>query len=272
MAEHRRIGLRFVEHVMGTVFSFDVRDPITPEIASAAGEAVAFLHHVDKTFSTFRPDSAVSRINRGQVTPDQCSPDVNDVLALCAKAREVSGGWFSETASKSLDPSGLVKGWAIRGASDLLHTAGARNTCINGGGDLQFRGSPSPGATWRAGIADPARPGSVVATITVNADMAVATSGSAERGLHIHDPWTGRLVHGDRSTSVTVVGPDITWADAYATAAFAMGPHAARRWMDTVEGYEMALVGPDLVESGRGLWVSPGLRVPGVSAAYVLGA
>lgn len=256
MAEHRRVGLRFAEQVMGTVFSFDIRDPVTAEIHSAATDAVAWLHHVDEVFSPYRPDSAVSRINRGETTPDQCPPEVGEVLDLCARARETSDGWFNETAGGSLDPSGLVKGWAVRGASDLLHVAGANSTCVNGGGDLQFRGAPAPGAAWRAGIADPAHSGALIAVISV-VGMAVATSGTAERGAHIHDPWTGEPIEGGELASATVVGPDITWADVYATAAFAMGPVAARRWIGTMDGYELLLVGTD----GE-LWASAGLRAP----------
>jgi FAD:protein FMN transferase len=246
--------LRFTEHVMGTVFSFDIRDPVTAAIRSAATEATEWLHHVDEVFSPFRRDSAVSRIARGEATPAQCPPEVAEVLAMCANAQEVSGGWFSATAGGRLDPSGLVKGWAIRGASDLLYAAGARNTCVNGGGDLQFRGAPAKGAAWRAGIADPARPGGLAAVV-VGTGMAVATSGTAERGEHILDPRTGAALDGAGIASATVVGPDITWADAYATAAFAMGPTAARRWIDTVDGHELLLVG-----TAGDLWMSEGLR------------
>jgi FAD:protein FMN transferase len=240
MAETRP-GLRFAEHVMGTVFSFDLRDAPTPEIRAAAADAVALLHRIDEVFSTYRPDSAVNRIDRGEIDLDQAPPEVADVLAMCAKAREISRGWFSETANGHLDPSGLVKGWAVRRASDLLYAAGARTTCINGGGDLQCRGEPAPGRGWRTGIADPARPGSLVAVVEVTG-MAVATSGTAERGMHLHDPWTGEPLKETGLASATIVGPDITWADAYATAAFAMGPDAARHWIDTVDDYELLLV------------------------------
>jgi len=254
MAENR--GLRFAEHVMGTVFSFDVRDPLTPEIRTAAADAVELLHRVDEVFSPYRLDSAVSRIGRGEVTPDQCPPEVVEVLDLCAQARETSRGWFSETAGGSLDPSGLVKGWAVRGASDLLYAAGARNTCVNGGGDLQFRGAPAPETAWRVGIADPVEPGTLITVLEVTG-IAVATSGTAERGDHLLNPWTGEPLEESGLASVTVVGPDITWADAYATAAFAMGPAAARRWIDTVDGYELLLV-----STNGDLWESAGLRVP----------
>jgi thiamine biosynthesis lipoprotein len=70
----------------------------------------------------------------------------------------------------------------------------------------------------------------------------VATSGTAERGAHIVNPHTGRPAA--ELASVTVAGPRLTSADAYATAAFAMGP-GAREWVETLDGYEALAITPD---------------------------
>jgi thiamine biosynthesis lipoprotein len=67
-------------------------------------------------------------------------------------------------------------------------------------------------------------------------DSAVATSGTAERGAHIIDPHTGRPAAG--LASLTVTGPSLALADAYATAAVAMGPDRASGWTESLEGYE----------------------------------
>ncbi|WUX72127.1 FAD:protein FMN transferase [Streptomyces sp. NBC_01429] len=219
---------------MGTVFSFDIRDPRTPAIQRALREAVRRLHHVDATYSTYRPDSAVSRLARGELTPDRCSPEVREVLALCDDAVRVTDGWFSPLAGGTLDPSGLVKGWAVEHASRILYEAGARNTCVNGGGDLQLSGEPSPGAPWRIGIADPLRPGAL-STVVTGRDFAVATSGTAERGAHILDPHHGTTAAGP--ASLTLTGPRLTMTDAYATAAYAMGARA-QDWLENLDGYE----------------------------------
>lgn len=130
---------------MGTVFSFDIRQRPTEAIRRALDRAVRGLHHVDEVFSTYRPGSVISRLGRGELGLDACPAEVQDVLALCAEAARTSGGWFSTTPAGTLDPSGLVKGWAAEAASDGLYEAGARNTCVNAGGDLQLRGDASPG-------------------------------------------------------------------------------------------------------------------------------
>jgi thiamine biosynthesis lipoprotein len=231
--EAARPGLRHAEHVMGTVFSFDVRDTPTPAIRDALGRCVAWLHRVDRVFSPYRPQSPVSRLARGELGLAACPPEVAEVLARCAAAERVTDGWFSSTFGGRLDPTGLVKGWAVDHASDLLHAAGAGNTCVNGGGDLRTRGEAGPGLPWRIGIADPARPGALTAVVT-GTDLAVATSGTAERGTHILDPHTRLPVR--TWASVTVVGTRLAETDAYATAAFAMGD-AAHAWLDGRPGY-----------------------------------
>jgi FAD:protein FMN transferase len=66
-------------------------------------------------------------------------------------------------------------------------------------------------------------------------DLAIATSGAYERGEYIIDPFTGQPPTG--VLSVTIVGPDLGTADAYATAAFAMGEEGPR-WTMSRAGYE----------------------------------
>jgi thiamine biosynthesis lipoprotein len=73
-------------------------------------------------------------------------------------------------------------------------------------------------------------------------DLAVATSGEYERGRHVLDPHTGRPPEG--LLSVTIVGPDLATADAYATAAFAMGA-AGPEWTATLDGYDALCITAD---------------------------
>ncbi|MCQ8187664.1 FAD:protein FMN transferase [Streptomyces rugosispiralis] len=241
---------------MGTVFSFDLRDPATPPVRRALKEAVAWLHHVDEVFSTYRPDSAISRLGRGEPVPERCAAEVAEVFALCEEVAHTTGGWFTHAPGGRLDPSGLVKGWAVERASRLLYEAGAHNTCVNGGGDIQLRGEAAPGTPWRIGIAHPARPGALAAVVT-GRDLAVATSGTAERGAHVVDPHTGRPA--TALASLTLTGHSLTRTDAYATAAFAMGA-AAREWVEALDGHE----GLGITAAGE-IWRTP--RFPGATWA-----
>jgi thiamine biosynthesis lipoprotein len=189
-----------IEHVMGM--------PVRVAGDIDAGPVFAWLRWVDATFSTYRADSEISRLDRGEL--DDPHPLVQQVLARCEELRVETGGLFDVRAAGRLDPSGYVKGWAVERAAAF----GRGRFLIDAGGDIVLRG------TWCVGIRHPYEPGKLAAAITA-ADCAVATSGAYERGPHIIDPRTGRPATG--LSSVTVVGRDLGTADAYATAAVASG-------------------------------------------------
>ena len=245
-------ALHRVEDVMGMPIFIDVCDP---QIGEAVVEgAYAWLRFVDATFSTYREDSEISRLNRGELSLDQAHPAVRSVLRRCERLRERTDGYFDARTGADrgggIDPSGLVKGWSVAGAARLLERAGARNYAINAGGDVLVRGHPQGDRAWRVGIQHP-RERDQVAMVLALTGGGVATSGTYERGEHIVDPHTGRPPRG--LLSVTVVGPDLATADAYATAAYARGTGAAP-WCATLEGYESVVIGEDdIVLSTPGL-------------------
>lgn len=240
MAEmNPRPGRFLVVPVMGTVFTVDVRDPDVPPLALE--NVIRWWHWVDNTFSPFRPGSAVSRLNAGLAQLSDCPTACAHVLSLCEQAKQVTAGYFDAYATGRLDPCGLVKGWSIEAASRMLGAAGSVRHCINGGGDIRCAGGPTSAGPWRVGIEDPFRPMNVVASVRVT-DAAVATSGTAQRGQHVVNPHSGRPA--GELASVTVVGPDLTWADAYATAALAMGGQA-HEWLCALDGYEGIVICAD---------------------------
>jgi FAD:protein FMN transferase len=225
--------VRHAESVMGTVVSFDV-----PAAAVADGSldgAVNWLHWVDRIFSPYRADSDVALLADALVTPDACAPEVGEVIAACAAFRLQSGGYFSAAPGGRFDPSGYVKGWAVERAAAILSAAGSSSHLVNGGGDVQCTGGRGAAEPWRVGIADPFHRG-CLALVVAARDGAVATSGVAERGEHIVNPHTGQPARG--LASLTVVGPRLSYADSYATAAFAMGPATSRDWIESLAGYE----------------------------------
>jgi FAD:protein FMN transferase len=216
-------GVHHVELVMGMAVSIDVRDDIERR---AIDEVVAWLHHVDETFSTYKIESPISRLGLGELALDDMTDEVRGVLRLCEVLHADTGGAFDALAvpapnGSHLDPSGLVKGWSIERAAELLEAAGATNFCINAGGDIAVRGEATPGEPWRIGIRHPDHADLSAAVVRSSGRLAVATSATYERGAHIIDPATGEPTTG--LASVTIVGPDLTYADAYATAVFVMG-------------------------------------------------
>lgn len=238
---------------MGMPVSIDVRGPLPRR---RLDEVFDWIRFVDAVFSTYRADSEIARLARGTLAAADAHPCVREVLSRCEQLHGATGGFFDIRATGRLDPSGFVKGWAVDRAAELLHHAGARRFCINAGGDVVVRG----GETWRIGIRHP-RARHRLAGVVALADGAVATSGAYERGCHIADPRSGKPPTG--VLSVTVIGPELGIADAYATAAFAMGTHGPS-WTALLDGYNAMTI----VEGDRVL-ATPGFlaRCPGGSVA-----
>ncbi|MFJ1542653.1 FAD:protein FMN transferase [Micromonospora chalcea] len=214
---------------MGTAISLDLADDL-PIVAlhELAEDTFGWLREVDARFSTYRDDSEVCRVDRGELRPADGSADLRDVLAACADLWTATDGFFDVYATGRLDPSGYVKGWAAQVASDRLVAAGAPNHCVNAGGDVRVRGHDAAGEPWRIGVRHPWDAAATCLVLT-GTDLAVATSGVYERGHHVVDPRRGVPAKGLRS--VTVAGPDLGVADAYATAAVAMGTQGLT-WLD----------------------------------------
>ncbi|WP_367649078.1 FAD:protein FMN transferase [Aeromicrobium stalagmiti] len=227
---------RHVEQIMGLPVTLALRGrhARSPEGLAAWHDVVASLRDVDRMFSTYRADSAVSRVRDGSLRLEHAPPELVEVLAIAEQARVASDGAFdvqipSPDGSRTLDPSGVVKGWAIERAAALLDHLEATDTCLSAGGDMVCRTRVVGSTGWRIGIEDPRAPERVLAVLPI-VDGAVATSGTAHRGQHILDGRTGLVPRG--VASVTVVTGSLTWADIDATAAFAHGPDAAG-WLQT---------------------------------------
>jgi thiamine biosynthesis lipoprotein len=218
---------RRVEQVMGMPISLALRGR---HAADAAGErawqeALAELRRVDEVFSTWRADSQVSRLGRGEITLEECDPTVAEVLRLGDDARLSSDGafdiWLPDADGvRRLDPSGVVKGWAVeRAVAPLLALAGT-DVCLSAGGDMVCHVADPEGEAWVVGIEDPLDPTRLVARVPVRRG-AVATSGSAHRGAHVVDARSGLAQ--DVLASVTVIGAHLTSVDIDATTALALG-------------------------------------------------
>lgn len=234
---------------MGMAVSVDIRGRDTHPAAVDA--VVEWLHWVDRTFSTYKPDSAISSIRRGELLVEEAPPAVIEVLERCEGLRRRTDGYFDAFATGSFDPSGYVKGWAVDVASDILVERGAADHAINAGGDLRLRGSPRDDEHWNIAVTHPLVSDAACAVLVVG-EGAVATSGTAERGGHVFDPHTGQPALD--LASVTLVGADLATTDALATAALARGL-AAPDWLAVLPGIE-ALV----VDATGMVWSTSGLK------------
>jgi thiamine biosynthesis lipoprotein len=229
--------LHHVEAVMGTSISIDIVDS---DDRSLIDELVEWFHEVDEVFSPYKDNSTISRIGRGEVGPgDPClTPDVLEVLNRCEQLAIDTEGVFDVWNLPSpngtrFDPCGYVKGWSVERARQLLVRHGVAHFCINAGGDIALGGHNHDGAPWRIGIRRPDAD-AVALVLSGEGRLGIATSGSYERGAHIHDPRVD--LPSTEVAAVTVVGPSIAEADAFATTVYVMGVEGLA-WLQRHPGY-----------------------------------
>jgi len=238
--------------------------PITAEVldgdASAAlGDTFAYFRAIDERFSTYKDASEIMRINRGEIPETAWSAEMREVFALAEKTKYETRGYFDIRRPDGLiDPSGVVKGWAIYKAAQHLNQGGHRNFFIDAGGDVATSGTNANGEPWSVGIRNPFDQTQIVKVVYPRG-TGVATSGTYIRGKHIYDPHTGLPPQGKTEksdfsvlVSLTVLGPDVLQADLFATAAFAMGANGIGfiEQQPGLEGYAIDEYGEATLTSG----------------------
>lgn len=183
-------------------------------------ELFDYFIYIDNTFSPFKTDSELTRINQGRLLKNDWSRDMKEVFKLCEQTKNETGGYFNYEKNNQFDPLGLVKGWAINNAGNILKRKGYKNFYIEAGGDIQISGKNKENKLWQIGIQNPFNLKQNVKVISLN-NQGIATSGTYLRGQHIRNPFTGKGIKD--IVSLTVIGPNVYEADRLATPAFAMG-------------------------------------------------
>lgn len=189
---------------------------------------------VDQKFSTYKTDSEISKINRGEIQPEQYSKEMKEVFILAEATKQESHGYFDIVHNNSIDPSGIVKGWAIQKAANMLEQKGYNNFYVDAGGDIQVKGNNAKGETWTIGIKNPFNQKEIVKVIHLS-NSAIATSGTYIRGKHIYNPLKNAVI--EDIVSMSVIGEHIVDADRFATAAFAMGKKGIQ-FIEELPGFE----------------------------------
>lgn len=212
------------------------RGPSEEECAAAVAAFHRDLIWADDVFSLWRDDTPLSRLARGEITVDDCPPAVGEVFAQCERYREITDGAFDARRPDGvLDPSGIVKTWAVDRAAWRLEALGGAGWLVGASGDVLVSGFAPGMVPWTVGIADPRSPedpvgGPSLDVVALGGGMdvsfrALATSGTAQHGEHIWNPATGRRE--SAFVQASVIGTDLVECDAWATAIVAAGADAA---------------------------------------------
>ncbi|WP_082685018.1 FAD:protein FMN transferase [Hymenobacter sedentarius] len=157
--------------------------------------------------------------------------------------------------------AGILQGYGIRRAKQVLEAKGIKGGLLNGSGDIYCWGRQADGSLWRVAIGDPDHPRSVAAWVDVT-DVAVVTAGNYEQYFtvgsqvygHIINPHTGYPSIGLRS--VTIICPDVELADGLDEVVFVKGPTAGLAFINGLKNVDCALITDDnrtLVSKGMKL-------------------
>ncbi len=223
---------------MGMTITVEIADKVfDPKIFKKVFD---YFEYVDQKFSMYKPTSEISHINKKQIKKEEYSHDMQEVLNLSEETKKVTLGFFDIETPLGLDPTGIVKGWAIKKASDILRNEGVKNFYVNAGGDIEASGKNNEGKDWSVGIRNPFNPEKEVVKIVYMKDNGIATSGNYIRGSHIYNPHKKDEIL-DKVLSMTVIGPNAYEADRFATAAFAMGEKGIQ-FIESLEGFEGYLI------------------------------
>ncbi|HSX40661.1 MAG TPA: FAD:protein FMN transferase [Candidatus Saccharimonadales bacterium] len=225
------------------IMGMPVRITIVDEgnINEAIAHVFSYFRHIDKTFSTYKNSSVISKINNGLLSQKNVSKEVAQVLARCEQTKRETGGFFNAWKNGKLDPSGLVKGYAIYHGAQMLHKFGFKNFAVEIAGDVQVFGTNEEKKPWRIGIQNPFKVNENVKIVAV-IDKGIATSGTYVQGRHIYDPV--HKIAADEIASMTVIADNVYDADRFATAAFAMGEKGIA-FIQKLSGYEGYMIKKD---------------------------
>ena len=233
----------FAHHldVMGTVVTIDVYGNASLSASHASllvERACTSLQEADRVFSTWKAESPMSKVRRGEITIAMAPPQVAEVLEQCSIACVLSDGWFDPWALPGgVDPTGYVKGWAAQRALSELDDPAVTGAIVNAAGDIASLGGLDQSQRFRFGIVNPFATRELLCV--VKGVPALATSGTYERRLHLVDPHTGSVEAKVASASVT--GPDLGLADALATAVAVAGS-TGLSMIDDIDGYDAMIV------------------------------
>lgn len=216
------------------------------DITFASGDKI---YQFDKQAHASLPDSAtvrrsVRRIGWQKVRLDPATHSV-----------------FLPEKGMRINLAGILQGYGVRRAAEVMKQMGISGGLINGSGDVYCWGRQPDGSDWRVAIGDPARPHTVSSWLTVS-DMAVVTAGNYEQYFtvggkyygHIINPHTGYPATGLRS--VTIICPDVELADALDDAVFVLGPVEGLALINRLKGVNATVItdeGETLVSKGMQL-------------------
>jgi len=234
-------------------------NPVKQFNAAEPGRAVQMPEEIDRLLNISRQIGiqsqqtfsvtlgALNRLWGFSMPTPPTAPPASEIINQLQKAstaclqQQSNRRWKRIRRECELDFGAIAKGYALDRGMEKLRKHGIENAIVNAGGDIRVIGRHGERA-WKVGLRHPRKPNEITATLTVEGDVSIVTSGDYERSYifdgvryhHILDPQTGYPAR--RSQSATVIADNATMADGWSTALFVLG----ERGLNMIEKRDMA--------------------------------
>jgi thiamine biosynthesis lipoprotein len=147
-----------------------------------------------------------------------------------------------------IDLGGIAKGFIVDKVAEFLKSKGVKNGIINAGGDIYCWGTNQENKKWKIGIENPFEEEKIIGVFEIT-ERGIATSGNYKRYIkikekkigHIINPKTGFPVE-NSNVSVTVIAPDCTTADGFATGIFVLGIDKSMKIAEKQKNLEFLII------------------------------
>ncbi len=221
--------------IMGVPIIINIRDSEAKQ--EYFDEVFNYFTYVDEKFSTYKETSEITAINNRKIKIEDASDNMKLIFKLSEETKKLTNGYFDILGRDGkYDPSGIVKGWSIFNATNILRSRGVKNFTVEAGGDMEVSGKNDEDKLWCLGIQNPFSKKREIIKKVYLTNKGMATSGTYVRGQHIYNPKDKSVIIND-IVSLTVIGPNIYEADRFVTAAFAMGNDGIN-FIEQLDGFE----------------------------------
>lgn len=237
-----------------------------PELSALVARSRRFSQLTSKAFDpTVKPVVDLFKAHqnpRGRMSLS--TSDLNEARARIGfeHVRQTTKAISFDRSHMGITLDGIAKGHIVDSVSTLLISLGLPHHLINAGGDIIAHGEKNAGVPWTVAVENPLYKATrgVAYPEVLNLHGALATSGSYEifydasrEHHHIVNPASGTSP--TRVSSVSVLAPTATEADALATALSVMPPHDALRLVDSLPRRQCCILGPNGLRMASAGWI-----------------